>query len=875
MMSMAMGTEPNSVTVVVVDSDITTNQVWDANNIYYVIRDDPNDLWVNVQALLVIEPGTTVIMGQDCGLFVNNGGTLIAEGTPNEPIIFTADFIYFMYPQDIGYYWAFIYPLEAYYGSPIYIEETASPATTIRYCLIEGANTGVVTDNIRLTNPIENNYLFGNRFGIYEYGPATTDIRNNLCFFNDYSDIGIWLCPDPNGIPDTRNVLTIEHNTCDDYHWYGITIHGVSEPNEAPTVHLLNNIISGANTCGLYQTGWTRLLIANTGYYGNAANKNWDMTEYNPIITDNQPYWPQIGEKPFQHHHLYGDSAFIDAGVTPVELTPFIGMTTNFDGNPDKGIVDIGFHHMDWDFVGVEAVAEIDIGDILTIADYWLTYSPFEPNSPGYIDPNLYIFAPNHPENWIDPNVVTFGGDWDNSGFVDMNDLAVVAGLWRAIPDEPNLIPVIDGNPNDGWVTISAAGCKPDTQSIFAYVNGKYVGQVYGFGTDTPVYVDVSESGNSPQQLKFAAVDADGYIAWSGPTEITYTSPLSYCILPQTYEPNEPIPFAAYNIEPNAVSSVSVYADGGQLVWSQVFDGNSISGSIPASLTGEQHIIDSVTFSSSNGASVSKTTVPKVPYTGIDLDVKALMIMPDLKLFMRYPQIRYEVLNAFVERGIKINEIIRLVGPEATWENVAQYGQYGFVKYIYILAHGDYKVKNGEEDVFRTCIKLADGWTVSCKASEFETPPAWCKLLPEPLESVVKTWASMSFDRLVFVYSDSCYGGRLKIDGNGNLAEGQSGQIGFFDGPHSDLSLVLRLNDTYESRAFHGWWDKGVFNPVAETTYEEWSKNIWRKMSEGRNLEEALNYAIEETGDFSDKTAVNNYRLKGQGLLTDIRLKSY
>ncbi len=176
--------------IIEINSDITTNQLWTANNIYYVTD------CVNIQALLVIEPGTMVIFdydSYDCGLFVNNGGTLISKGTPDKPIIYTCDFMYY-YPEDIGYYWCWIRDgCGPYYFSPIYIEETASPATTVTYNFIEGAFVGIATKNISLDHPIENNYLFGNLFGIGEYGPRHTDIKNNLCFCNYYSGIEVLL----------------------------------------------------------------------------------------------------------------------------------------------------------------------------------------------------------------------------------------------------------------------------------------------------------------------------------------------------------------------------------------------------------------------------------------------------------------------------------------------------------------------------------------------------------------------------------------------------------------------------------------------------------------------------------------------------------
>jgi hypothetical protein len=426
------GSEPN---VIEINSDITTNQIWDANNVYYIT--DANG--VDVQALLIIEPGTTVIFGYQCGLFVNNGGALIAKGTPDKPIIFTPDYMYYDYPDYIGYYWQVLAYEGPYYYSSLFIEDTASPATTIRYCMIEGAIGGIVTSNIRLANPIENNYLFGNIYGIYELGPALTDIRNNLCFYNDEAGIEAYLAPDPNDVPDTDYPFTIEQNTCDSYQYCGITVHGVAEPNKVPTVHLLNNIVSSSYWYGLNLVdGYMQMLVVNTGYYDNGQNKNWEFDEYNPVIAQSNPYYPYIGEKPYWHHHLAEGSGFIDAGSQYIEQTELIGTTTNFDGLPDKDIVDLGFHHTDWDFVGGEGIAGTDIDDLITLSNYWLTYTPYDPNSPNYQDPNI-----------VDPNTISYGGDWNDDGFVDLADFAILAGMWQAAPVEPNIIPVISGDPSN------------------------------------------------------------------------------------------------------------------------------------------------------------------------------------------------------------------------------------------------------------------------------------------------------------------------------------------------------------------------------------------------------------------------------------------
>jgi len=54
--------------------------------------------------------------------------------------------------------------------------------------------------------------------------------------------------------------------------------------------------------------------------------------------------------------------------------------------------------------------------------------------------------------------------------------------------------------------------------------------------------------------------------------------------------------------------------------------------------------------------------------------------------------------------------------------------------------------------------------------------------------------------------------------------------------------------------------------PNEYSTYQEWGKDVWQKLGEGRTLGDALNYAIQETERYGPESAVQNYRLKGQGL---------
>ena len=73
-----------------VTTNITTNTTWTANNIYYLKA----QVYVKDGATLTIEPGTVVrgdSSNPSCALIVTKGSKLIANGTVNNPIVFTSD----------------------------------------------------------------------------------------------------------------------------------------------------------------------------------------------------------------------------------------------------------------------------------------------------------------------------------------------------------------------------------------------------------------------------------------------------------------------------------------------------------------------------------------------------------------------------------------------------------------------------------------------------------------------------------------------------------------------------------------------------------------------------------------------------------------
>lgn len=83
--------EDNTPNLVNVTSNITTNTTWTADKKYFLTR----QIFVKEGATLTIEPGTVIFgrdaVGVDAGvLVVNRGARIVAQGTPDQPIVFTS-----------------------------------------------------------------------------------------------------------------------------------------------------------------------------------------------------------------------------------------------------------------------------------------------------------------------------------------------------------------------------------------------------------------------------------------------------------------------------------------------------------------------------------------------------------------------------------------------------------------------------------------------------------------------------------------------------------------------------------------------------------------------------------------------------------------
>ena len=131
----------------------------------------------------------------------------------------------------------------------------------------------------------------------------------------------------------------------------------------------------------------------------------------------------------------------------------------------------------------------------------------------------------------------------------------------------------------------------------------------------------------------------------------------------------------------------------------------------------------------------------------------------------------------------------------------------------------------------------------------------------------------MNFNALEFAYFDCCYSGKLKINEYNQLVHGRPGQIGLFDELYSDMSFALGIDNPGKSRVYQGWYGNVPIRiwPI-ETQYQKWTRLEWESLGNGYNLIQAITDTIYEQTDFGPDAPLNNYRLKGHGFLTDIKL---
>ncbi len=801
--------------VVEVSGDVTTNQIWTADNTYHIIGD------VNVQALLVIEPGTIVEFAADKWMAVNNGGTLISVGLPDNPIIYTSDSATPAY--------------EDYY-CPLYVEETASPSTKITYSYVEYAYIGIMVLNNRLEADIENNWLYNNVYGIVEFGTEHTDICNNVVFASYYYGIEVFM-ESPEGYADANSSIVMQNNTCDYYQDVGILVHGVDDADDAGSIGLINNIVSASWMYGLVLAdGYGYATITNTGYYGNAADKNWDFYEENPVFETLLPY--ETGAGPLPICYLRQDCNFINTGYEYIEQTRLIGKTTDVNSFPDRNYTDLGFHYPNWDFSNA--------GDGSTL-DWDLTG-------------NLIVDSKDY---------AIFANGWRT--IYDINDLAAFTTEWlESISGHPQISVAISGDPCNlsGDIEIGINGYGYQTEQVFVLIDGRFSEELFGFDDNHGVELASYSLSSGQHSIKVVTVEPNDIVTVSPPLTVWFDNELYYACVSDSYEQGEDYCIAAmYSGGHNLRVDVADIED--NVVWSDTFSGH-LNVAIPGGVFDSNGLyevsINETGILLEDYESWIKKVGKKFKPGDANPNAKGLIVCPDKAVTKgKYTNVQ-SAIKAFEQKGI---EYIVLYRGNATYANV------GFcltelpVKHLYFIGHGDDRIG----DMLRTAIKLADGTVVSLKASDYypDDPPPFCEDMGK-WESKVKSVLAMGIPpgKIKIAFIDSCHSGRLRINSSYELVEGPKDDPGQMDPSPGDMSGALGM--VYDDQIYKGWWGKSF--AINELTYYiSWSNNFWDRLRLGDSIYEAIDHCIWHVSGIGLPYGPHHmYRLRGYGNIYAIKL---
>jgi len=654
--------------VIDVNSDITSNAIWTADNTYHVL----NAIDVN-GALLAIEPGTVVAFaaGVNAGIRIVNGGALISVGRPNEPVIYTSDAVS---PWYNDYYCA------------IYIEESASVCTKVAYSYIEYAYAGIVVMNKRLDVSIENNLLFHNIYGIVEYGTEHTDVSNNLIFRSYTSGIEVWL-ESYGGQADANSQILIENNTCDYYQDDGIYVHGTEDANDAGFVVLANNIVSGSYQFGLHLCDpceWIVAVVTNTGYYDNYYNKNWAFEEDDPVIESANPYREGSGWMPYWY--VGQDCNFIDAGYSYVEETGLIGKTTDVNSEPDRNYVDIGFHYPNWDFsnAGDGNSLESDFNRDLIV-------------------------------NFADFAVLADG--WETS--YDMNDLAALAGEWLdVVSAHPNISVTVSGDPCNlsGDVTVGVDGIAYATEGGFIYVDGQVTEIIDYTAEEGYTILDSFAFRNGTHEIKAVTVDANGLITLSENTTVNFNNVIHCVAASESFGEGQDYRISGLTASSNDFRVKVVDWAEEATLWTSPALSGQLKVAIPAGVLDgpifdlqieENTTVESESWEERWKRGIGKEYVPGTLY-------KFGVFLPRGR--NHFGRSSSECRKKAVAEIVRVCEgkswpYVVLYRGECNWGNFSDVLSQTSIKYVYLVCHGGTHVREGQNTVQRTNFKISSrGW---------------------------------------------------------------------------------------------------------------------------------------------------------------------
>jgi len=826
--------------VVEVNSDITTNTIWQESNVYHVAAD------IQVQALLVIEPGTTITFAENACIRVNNGGCLSACGTPEKIIQFLPD-------ETISQYMgAFL---------AIYIEATASPATQVRYSLFKQAYTGIFTGNMRLDTAIHHNYFNYCVYGVVEQGTELTDVFNNQFYMSYAVAVYVDVVSSDNQESSASEIL-IQNNTCNYVQYYAIAVLGANAEANKGRIRIANNILSNAY-CGIYWAYYAWLYPANNGYYNNYANRNFTYEEGGCVEMAAGAESPfETGAGDLDQCYLKQSCPFIDAGCIGInmdeetvgsftvqngdvsQIPQILGFTTALNSDCDLGVVDIGFHYPNFDKVNVGEYAEYLISDL---------------NQDGTVnDTDLTILRSNYGQagSWSE-------GDINSDGIVDAHDLRILRKQWGQNGTvHPIIVANVSGDSSNlsNVMYLTVTGYSTETSEVLFFMDGAYLGKLRAFRDGQGIGIDTTRYNNGDHQLKVVCINDDiGSITLAANTNLTFNNTL-YCQCSSgSYKSGNDYYFQAfYNGTENI--SISLVDVNNNTIWStsSSISDNSINVTIPqSSLTDQiyQLVIDETASGQSDSQSENqimasesykqwkKILSKKFDKTHITTPVVALITLNDPDTVTDDWDCVAQVIGTLKRYP---NFIVLYNGEttkNCTWDNfsylIKNADTLG-IHYWYHAGHGSNitrKDSKGTINFVRTGIMIDGNPVLSFSKADFGgSVPSWFKedtdtvsidgggrhpAYEKTILSLTKSYLSRDYSPFNIVFIDSCSSEQYLVVYN--VAPHGTNYI-----PH-DLAYALGMYTNYY-QAYFGWEGKRWYNGWWSTSDSDFVEYFWERL---------------------------------------------
>jgi parallel beta-helix repeat protein len=266
-----------------VSGTISSNTTWTDSYIHV-----SGDVTVNSGVTLEIDPGVFVFFDDDTRLTIS--GTLIAEGTAEDPIVFTS------YSEN---------PAKGAWYSIRFEDSSVDASCILKYCDIKYAQYGIYCN--RANPKIQNNSISNSNYGIYLYYSSPANIETNSVTNNGTGIYGISSSPNitdnlfrdnsSSGVSFSGGAPIFYDNTFDD-NCYGAYFVSGSSPKFGPTegYDKGNNVIT-ENSYGIYAQYYSGLFMGSHGYYPGARIGGYNSICDNSVRDATAYYYTDIEAK--------------------------------------------------------------------------------------------------------------------------------------------------------------------------------------------------------------------------------------------------------------------------------------------------------------------------------------------------------------------------------------------------------------------------------------------------------------------------------------------------------------------------------------------------------------------------------------------------